>query len=89
MAVYNENWIKDRNQVTASTTEFIKERLSIIESELGNVDSDISDYKSRNLVTDVSAMGGIALSQMNSSQEAGRELDKPRLHDQISPQLPD
>ncbi len=75
MAVYNENWIKDRNQVTASTTEFIKERLSIIESELGNVDSDISDYKSRNLVTDVSAMGGIALSQMNSSQEAGRELD--------------
>lgn len=75
VAVYNENWIKDRNQVTASTTEFIKERLSIIESELGNVDSDISDYKSRNLVTDVSAMGGIALSQMNSSQEAGRELD--------------
>ncbi len=61
--------------MTASTTEFIKERLSIIESELGNVDSDISDYKSRNLVTDVSAMGGIALSQMNSSQEAGRELD--------------
>ncbi|NBH91952.1 GumC family protein [Duncaniella muris] len=75
VAVYNENWIKDRNQVTASTTEFIKERLSIIESELGNVDSDISNYKSRNLVTDVSAMGGIALSQMNSSQEAGRELD--------------
>lgn len=75
VAVYNENWIKDRNQITASTTEFIKERLSIIESELGNVDSDISDYKSRNLVTDVGAMGGMALSQMNSSQEAGRELD--------------
>ena len=75
VAVYNENWIKDRNQITASTTEFIKERLSIIESELGSVDNDISSYKSRNLVTDVGAMGGIALSQMTSSQEAGRELD--------------
>lgn len=79
VAVYNENWVKDRNQITASTTEFIKERLSIIEGELGNVDNDISDYKSRNLVTDVNAMGGIAISQMTSSETQGRELDN-RMH---------
>lgn len=79
VAVYNENWVKDRNQITASTTEFIKERLSIIEGELGNVDNDISDYKSRNLVTDVNAMGGIAISQMASSETQGRELDN-RMH---------
>ena len=75
VAVYNENWVKDRNQVTTSTTEFIRDRLAIIESELGNVDSDISDYKSRNLVTDVASMGGIALTQKASTEEAGRELD--------------
>lgn len=75
VAVYNENWVKDRNQITSSTTEFIKDRLAIIESELGNVDSDISDYKSRNLMTDVNAMGGIALSQMTTSESQGRELD--------------
>lgn len=72
--VYNENWVKDRNQVTNSTTEFIKERLSIIEAELGSVESDISSYKSRNLMPDVSAVGGMAFSQMNASQEAGREI---------------
>lgn len=75
VVVYNENWVKDRNQVTMSTTEFIRDRLAIIESELGNVDSDISNYKSRNLLTDVSSMGGIALSQKTSSEEAARDLD--------------
>ncbi|MDE7145791.1 MAG: chromosome partitioning protein ParA, partial [Duncaniella sp.] len=75
VAVYNENWVKDRNQITTSTTEFIKDRLAIIEGELGNVDNDISDYKSRNLMTDVSTMGGIAVSQMTASESQGREID--------------
>lgn len=72
--VYNENWVKDRNQITNSTTDFIKDRLAIIESELGNVESDISSYKSRNLMPDVNTAGGMAYSQMNASQEAGREI---------------
>lgn len=75
VSIYNENWVMDRNQITASTTDFIRERLSIIEGELGNVDSDISDYKSRNLMTDVDAVGGIALSQMTSSEEEARAID--------------
>lgn len=75
IAVYNEGWIKDRNQITAATTDFIRERLSIIESELGSVDSDISDFKSRNLMTSVGAVGGIALNQATSTEEQGRELD--------------
>ena len=42
IAVYNENWIKDKNQIAVSTSAFIKERLGVIEQELGNVDKDIS-----------------------------------------------
>lgn len=72
--VYNENWVKDRNQITNSTTDFIKDRLAIIESELGNVESNISSYKSRNLMPDVAAAGGIAYNQLNASQEVGREI---------------
>lgn len=75
VAVYNENWVKDRNQITTSTTDFIRDRLAIIEGELGNVDNDISDYKSRNLMTDVGTMGGIAVSQMTASESQGREID--------------
>ena len=50
---YNENWVRDKNQIAVSTSEFIKERLAVIENELGNVDSDISSYKSAHMVPDV------------------------------------
>jgi len=65
ISVYNENWIKDRNQITLSTSEFINERLKVIERELGGVDDDISAYKSRNLLPDVTAVANIQLAQSN------------------------
>lgn len=36
--VYNENWIQDKNQIAVSTSQFITDRLGVIESELGHVD---------------------------------------------------
>jgi len=50
IAIYNEKWIDDRNQASISTNQFISERLKVIESELGNVESNISNYKSENLI---------------------------------------
>ena len=75
VAVYNENWVKDRNQITSSTTDFIRERLALIESELGHVDTQISDFKSSNLMLDVGSVGGDAYSRMNQSEDATREID--------------
>lgn len=71
IGVYNENWIRDKNQIAVSTSNFINERLGIIESELGNVDSDISTYKSEHLVPDVDAA---ATSYMAESQALGQEI---------------
>lgn len=65
ISVYNESWIKDKNLITLSTTNFINERLSIIEQELGTVDKDISAYKSENLLPDVAAVAGINLQSSN------------------------
>lgn len=67
IAVYNENWIKDKNQVAVSTSQFIGERLAVIESDLGNVDSDISSYKSANLVPDVEAASQMAMTTANQA----------------------
>lgn len=68
--VYNENWIKDRNQIAVSTSNFINERLGVIESELGNVESDISSYKSEHLTPDVASASAMYMSQNQSiSQE--------------------
>ena len=67
VAVYNENWIKDKNQVAVSTSEFIGERLAVIENDLGNVDSDISSFKSANLVPDVEAASQMAMTTANQA----------------------
>lgn len=50
IGIYNEQWIEDRNKVSISTNQFINERLKVIEGELGNVDSNISEYKSDHLI---------------------------------------
>lgn len=63
IGVYNEYWIRDKNQIAVSTSNFINERLGVIESELGNVDSDISSYKSQHLIPDVSAASSMYMSQ--------------------------
>lgn len=39
ITVYNEEAIKEKNQVAVNTANFINERLIIIERELGNVES--------------------------------------------------
>lgn len=71
ISVYNENWVKDRNQIAVSTSLFINERLQVIENELGHVDSDISSYKSANLIPDVEAASQM---YMNTANQANVQL---------------
>ena len=68
--VYNENWIRDRNQIAVSTSNFINDRLGVIEGELGNVDSDISSYKSANLTPDFDAAASMYMNQSQQNQAA-------------------
>ena len=67
IAVYNENWIKDKNQIAVSTSMFINDRLSVIEQELGTVDENISSYKSENLLPDVQAAANLYMEQSSEN----------------------
>lgn len=69
IGVYNENWIRDKNQIAISTSNFINDRLRVIERDLGNVDSDISSYKSANLVPNIEAAASMYMSQSQQIQE--------------------
>ncbi len=51
--VYNGNWVHDKNRIAVATSSFIDERLRLIESELGNVDDEISDFQAQNKVPDL------------------------------------
>lgn len=74
ISVYNENWVRDRNQISVSTNEFIKERLAVIQRELGSVDQNIAGYKSANLLPDVEQSGSMAVTQANEAEAKAREL---------------
>ena len=75
ISVYNENWVKDKNQIAVSTSQFINERLQVIESELGNVDSDISTYKSANLIPDIEAASQMYMNTANQANIQATDLN--------------
>lgn len=75
VVVYSENWVRDRNQKTISTNGFIKERFGVIEQELGNVDQDISSYKSTHLVPDVQQAGSMAMARASEVEQQSNALN--------------
>lgn len=72
---YNDNLLEGKNKIALSTSQFINERLSLIERELGNVDENISTYKSRNLTPDVDEVAKLHLDKASQAQDKVSELD--------------
>ena len=74
--IYNEQWMKEKNQVSISTNNFISERLKIIENELGNVEGDISSYKSEHLIIgDAESTAGAYMGKAQSASEEQVKLN--------------
>lgn len=71
LAVYNKNWVEDKNKISSATSRFIDERLQTIQEELGVVDSDISKFKSEHLVPDVEEAARL---QMKQSAEMSTKM---------------
>ena len=61
--VYNEVWISNKNRSAINTTEFINERLVVIEKELASVEDALKKYKSSNNLTDIKAVGQVYLDE--------------------------
>ena len=72
--VYNEHWVTDKNRMAQSTSKFISERLETLSKELGDVDQQISDYKSRNLLPDIEAVLAKDMQQSGRNYETLLEL---------------
>ena len=78
MKCYTQNWIRGKAEVVAATNEFITQRLAMVESELSGVDSNISSYKSSNLIPDVDQSGSIALQESNNKNQQLLDLTNQR-----------
>ena len=73
--IYNENWVQNRNQISVSTNEFIKERLAVIEGELGDVDQNIAGYKSAHAMPDVSAVAAQAMGEQSAADQQRQAIN--------------
>jgi capsular exopolysaccharide synthesis family protein len=73
--VYSNNWIKTKNQISVSTSEFINDRLGVIERELGSVDQDISSFKSEHQMPDVNQAASMYMSESQAASAQLLDLD--------------
>lgn len=54
---YHQKGVDDRNQLALNTMEFIEARINAVEKELGNVESEIEEFRSSKGVVDLSEQG--------------------------------
>lgn len=74
ISVYNEKWMENRNQISVSTSNFINERLGVIEEELGHVDQNISSYQSEHLIPNVQQAASMYMSENQATTAQIMEL---------------
>ena len=73
--VYSETIIEDKNRIAANTAKFIDERISIISRELSDVEEDLTDFKQRNQIVDMSANATQYLAESSKVKEESAQLE--------------
>ena len=75
ITAYNEDAIRDKNQVAVNTADFINERLIIISRELGGVESELETYKRDNRILDINNTASAYLDESRKSNSEALEME--------------
>lgn len=73
--LYNLDAVIDKNIMATNTANFINERLQIVESELGEVESAVESYRKENGLTDLSQELKLILSNQTTYQKELTEIE--------------
>ena len=65
--------MRNKNRSARNTTDFINERLVVIEKELGGIEGELKEYKQENRLTNMSAVAQSYLEE--SSEYAGKSFE--------------
>lgn len=71
--IYNEEWVRSRNESARNTSDFINERLVVIEKELGGIENDLKRYKEVNRLTDMDAISKAYIEE--TSEYSAKEFE--------------
>lgn len=72
--IYNEEWVRSRNEAARNTSAFINERLVVIEKELGGIENDLKRYKEANRLTDMDAISRAYIEETSEYSTKGFEV---------------
>ena len=72
--LYNKLWVQQKEEIAVATSKFIDDRLAMIQQELGDVDSDIADYKGEHLVPDLEVASGLYMQDANENTKKQVEV---------------
>jgi capsular exopolysaccharide synthesis family protein len=75
---YNSSALNDKNQVLINTSNFIAERLRIIESELGGVDANIEQFRRDNQLTHLQSEVGMFLTESSRYNQEQLSLENQK-----------
>ena len=67
---YQEEWLKDKKDVADASTQFINERIKGIEAELSGLDTNIAEFKGRNLLPDYEEAAKMYMKNASITYEA-------------------
>ena len=73
--LYNLDAVIDKNIMATNTANFINERLEIVETELGEVETAVESYMKENGLTDISRELNIVLSNQTTYQRELMEVE--------------
>lgn len=68
--VYQEEWLKDKQDEADASTNFVNERISSIEAELSGLDSNIAQFRGKNLLPDYEEAAKMYLKNASITYEA-------------------
>jgi len=66
---YDLQSVLDKNKVLVNTIDFIGQRLNLVTKELGDVETNIKDFKQENKILDIGTQTGSVLSQSAQIQQ--------------------
>lgn len=69
LEIYNETWLKDKNQIAVSTDSFLNHRIALLQQELWTLDGEIASYKGRNFIQNDKSDGNRLLIQKTESEQ--------------------
>ena len=65
--LYYDNGVTDKQLVSTKTVEFINERLSVINRELGSIETDAERFKKENRLTDITSDAAMVMERKKAA----------------------